>query len=152
MEITMRGVIGVLLVSVTALVAGFIGYQAGVSSSVASSVAASAGTVVYHAAWGFGVPWLGFLFFPFFLFLLFGLFAFAFGGRRRWGAGPGGPGWGYGNGGYPGRDDPRYRWVADAHRRLHDDEAASGTTQAATQRTAAHGTPPAPPTDRPQAG
>ena len=130
----MRALLGVLLVGVTALVAGAIGYQVGVSSAVATT-AATAGTVVYHAGWGFGFPFFGFLLFPFFLFLLFGLFAFVFGGRRRWGGGPGGPGWGYGGHGYTGNpDDPRYRWVADAHRKLHEDEAAGRTP-----------TPPAPP-------
>ena len=130
----MRALLGVLLVTATALVAGAIGYPVGISSAVAQS-AATAGTVVYHASWGF--PWFGFLFFPFFLFLLFGLFAFAFGGRRRWGGGPGGPGWGgygYGTGSTGNPDDPRYRWVADAHRKLHEDEAAGRTP-----------TPPAPP-------
>ena len=86
----MRALFGVILVGITALIAGAIGYQAGISSTVASA-AATSGTVVYHAGWGFGFPWFGFLLFPFFLFLCFGLFAFAFGGRRRWG---GGPGWG----------------------------------------------------------
>lgn len=126
----MRALFGVILVGVTALVAGAIGYQAGISSAVATSAAAS-GTVVYHAGWGFGFPWFGFLLFPFFLFLLFGLFAFAFGGRRRWG---GGPGWGDGPRGWSGPDDPRYRYIADAHRRLHEDEAAraAGTTSAGT--------------------
>jgi hypothetical protein len=138
----MRGLLGVLLVGVTALIAGAIGYQVGVSSAVASTAAAG-GTVVYHAAWGFGFPFFGFLLFPFFLFLLFGLFAFAFGGRRRWGGGPGGPGWGYGHGYTPGPDDPRYRWVADAHRRLHEDEAAGRTPGS---------TPPAPPAGGSQAG
>ena len=133
----MRVLWAIILVTFSAIVAGAIGYQVGVSQAIATSTAAAGGTVVYHAAWGFGFPWLGFLFFPFFLFLLFGLFAVAFGGRRRWG---GGPGWGYGPGGYGGGsftsnpDDPRYRWVADAHRRLHDDEAAGRTP-----------TPPAPP-------
>jgi len=135
----MRGLLGVLIVTVTALVAGIIGYQVGVSSAVATT-AATSGTVVYHAAWGFGFPWFGFLLFPFFLFCIFGLFAFAFGGRRRWG---GGPGWGggYGPSGYTGTpDDPRYRWVADTHRKLHEDDAAGRT-------------PPTPPTDdRPAAG
>ncbi len=129
----MRVLWAIILVTFSAIVAGAIGYQVGVSSAVATTAAAG-GTVVYHAAWGFGFPWLGFLFFPFFLFLLFGLFAFAFGGRRRWGGGPGGPGWGYGSGYTPSPDDPRYRWVADAHRRLHEDEAAGRTP-----------TPPAPP-------
>ena len=126
----MRALLGVLLVTVTALVAGTIGYQVGVSSAVAQA-ATTAGTVVYHAGWGIGFPWFGFLFFPFFLFLLFGFFAFAFGGRRRWG---GGPGWGGGYGYTGNPDDPRYRWVADAHRKLHEDEAAGRTP-----------TPPAPP-------
>jgi hypothetical protein len=122
----MRALFGVIFVGITALVAGAIGYQAGITSAVATSAAAS-GTVVYHAGWGFGFPWFGFLLFPFFLFLLFGLFAFAFGGRRRWG---GGPGWGYGPRGWTGGpDDPRYRSIADAHRRLHEDEArAAGTS------------------------
>jgi len=132
----MRGLLGVLLVGATALIAGAIGYQVGVSSAVATTAAAG-GTVVYHAAWGFGFPWFGFLLFPFFLFLCFGLFAFAFGGRRRWGGGPGGPGWGY-HGGYPSQDDPRYRYIADAHRRLHEDEAAGRTPNGPT--------PPAAPT------
>ncbi len=137
----MRGLLGTLLVGVTALIAGAIGYQVGVSHAVATT-AATSGTVVYHAGWGFGFPWLGFLFFPFFLFLLFGLFAFAFGGRRRggggsgWGSGP----WGYGTGGYtPTPDDPRYRWVADAHRRLHEDEAAGRTSPPAPPAGAAAG-------------
>jgi hypothetical protein len=132
----MRALLGVLLVGATALIAGAIGYQVGVSSAVATTAAAG-GTVVYHAAWGFGFPWFGFLFFPLCFFLFFGLIAFAFGGRRRWGGGPGGPGWGYGNGYTPSPDDPRYRYIADAHRRLHEDEAAG--------RTPSGPTPPAPP-------
>ena len=100
----MRALFGVILVGFTALIAGAIGYQAGISSNVATA-AATSGTVVYHAGWGFGFPWFGFLLFPFFLFLFFGLFAFAFGGRRR---GPWGPGSG------PGRWGP---WDADRQRR-----------------------------------
>jgi hypothetical protein len=131
----MRALFGVIIVGLTAVVAGFIGYQAGISSAVATT-AATSGTVVYHAGWGFGFPWFGFLLFPFFLFLCFGLFAFAFGGRRRWG---GGPGWGYGPQGYTGNpDDPRRQWIADAHRRLHEEEAARGTAAAPSA-----GTPPA---------
>ena len=145
----MRALFGVILVGITALVAGAIGYQAGISSAVATT-AATTGTVVYHAGWGFGFPWFGFLLFPFFLFLLFGLFAFAFGGRRRWG---GGPGWGYGPHGYTGStDDPRYRYIADAHRRLHEDEAsrASGTSATSTPPSAPEPGPLDPP--RPTAG
>ena len=54
----MRALFGVILVGITALVAGAIGYQAGISSAVATSAAAS-GTVVYHAGWGFGFPGFG---------------------------------------------------------------------------------------------
>src|SRR5689334_4060835 len=43
----MRALFGVLLVGVTALVAGAIGYQAGLSSALATT-AATTGTVVYH--------------------------------------------------------------------------------------------------------
>ena len=143
----MRALFGVILVGFTALIAGAIGYQAGISSAVATT-AATSGTVVYHAAWGFGFPWFGFLLFPFFLFLCFGLFAFAFGGRRRWG---GGPGWGYGPHGSIGNpDDPRRQWIADAHRRLHEEEArAAGSTPGT-----APGTQPPSPLDppRPTAG
>ena len=115
----MRALFGIIVVGITALVAGAIGYQVGISSAVATSAAAS-GTVVYHAGMGFGFPWFGFLLFPFFLFLLFGLFAFAFGGRRR---GPWGPGYGPGRWGpWDAADggDPRRQWVADVHRRLHE--------------------------------
>jgi hypothetical protein len=129
----MRALLGVLVVGATALIAGAIGYQAGVSSAVATT-AATGGTVVYHAAWGFGFPWFGLFLFPLCFFLFFGLIAFAFGGRRRWGYGNGGPGWGW-NGGYPSQDDPRYRYIADAHRRLHEDDAGRSGQQ----------TPPAPP-------
>ena len=132
----MRALFGVLLFGLTALIAGVIGFQAGISSNMASA-AATGGTVVYHAGWGFGFPWFGFLLFPFFLFLCFGLFAFAFGGRRRWG---GGPGWGYGPHGDPGkpgrpplsldrrRPSPAPRGGGPERRR----DAASGTPRASS--------------------
>ncbi len=136
----MRALFGVILVGLTALIAGAIGYQAGISSTVATA-AATSGTVVYHAGWGFGFPWFGFLLFPFFLFLFFGLFAFAFGGRRR---GPWGPGSGPGRWGpWDATDsgDPRRQWVADAHRRLHEEEARNA---GATTGSAAGTQPPSP--------
>ncbi len=143
----MRALFGVILVGFTALIAGAIGYQAGISSTVATA-AATSGTVVYHAGWGFGFPWFGFLLFPFFLFLCFGLFAFAFGGRRRWG---GGPGWGYGPHGYTGNpDDPRRQWIADAHRRLHEEEARTAGTSSGAATDAQPPSPLDPP--RPTAG
>ena len=55
---------------------------------------------------------------------------FAIGGRRRaWARGPmGGPGlWG-GNGPWGPDGDPRRAWMADAHRRLHEEEASAAGT------------------------
>jgi hypothetical protein len=121
----MRALFGVLLVGLTALVAGFLGFQAG----IASNIGTAGGTVVV----GGWFPGFGFLFFPFFFLLFIGFLAFAFGGRRRhraWGAGHGDPA---GRGPWsaapwPGQDDPRYQWVAEAHRRLHADEAGLAST------------------------
>lgn len=133
----MRGLIGVLFTGVVALVAGAIGFQAGIASNIGA-----AGGAVYL---GGGIPGLGFLFFLFFLFFI-GFLLFAIGGRRRtWAHGPmGGPGrWG-GYGSFE-DGDSRRQWVADAHRRLHEEESA------AAGATGAHPTAPAP-TDRPAAG
>ena len=131
----MRALFGVILVGFTALIAGAIGYQAGISSTVATA-AATSGTVVYHAGWGFGFPWFGFLLFPFCFFLFFGFMALLFGGRRRgWGPGYGSGRWG---GPWDATDsgDPRRQWVADAHRRLHEEEARNaGTTPVSTTST-----------------
>jgi hypothetical protein len=121
----MRGLIGVLFTGVVALVAGAIGFQAGIASNIGA-----AGGAVYL---GGGITGIGFL-------------LFAIGGRRRAGAhGPmGGPGRWAGHGSFD-DGDPRRQWVADAHRRLHEEETtAAGTTGAAT-------TTPTP-TDRPAAG
>ena len=145
----MRALFGVILVGFTALIAGAIGYQAGISSTVATA-AATSGTVVYHAGWGFGFPWFGFLLFPFFFLLFFGFLAFAFGGRRRgpWGSGYGPGRWGPWDATDSG--DPRRQWVADAHRRLHEEEARNAGTTSGS----AAGTQPASPFDppRPTAG
>jgi hypothetical protein len=106
----MRGYLTVLALAIVAVGAGLLGFQAG----VLSNIGASGGSVVWYAGGpGFG----GFLLF----FLFIALLLFAFGGRRRgpWG-GPGrwGPGYGPMSGG-----DPRREWIADAHRRLHEEEA-----------------------------
>jgi hypothetical protein len=114
----MRGLFTLIIATIAALVGGVIGFQLGVTSNIG----AAGGTVVWHAGFGF----FGF-FFPFLFFFLFiGLLFAAFGGRRRgWG---GGPSWGqgYGPSGY--QDDPRRQWIADAHRKLHEDEARTGGT------------------------
>jgi hypothetical protein len=122
----MRGLFGVLLLAFVAIVAGLIGYQAGISSN-----AVAAGTAVVVTG---GFPGFGFLFFLFFIGFLF----FAFAGRRRgpWGHGYGHGGWGGRMGGGPGgpggsggpgdSSDPRRQWVADIHRSLHAEDAAAG--------------------------
>lgn len=139
----MRGLIGVLFTGVVALVAGAIGFQAGIASNIGA-----AGGAVYL---GGGIPGLGFLFFLFCI----GFLLFAIGGRRRaWAHGPmGGPGRWAGHGSFE-DGDPRRQWVADAHRRLHEEEAtaatAAGTTGTAGTTGATTATPT--PTDRSAAG
>jgi hypothetical protein len=124
---------GVLLFGLTAIVAGLIGYQIGLTST-----AADAARVVYV---GGGFPGFGFLFFLFFVGLLF----FAFAGRRRaWGSGHGHWGAGYGRGpwggptGMTGPDassDPRRQWIADFHKRLHEAESKPGEPTGSTDPT-----------------
>lgn len=113
----MRGLFTLLIATVAALVGGIIGFQLGITSNIG----AAGGTVVWHA----GFPFFGWFIFPFFFFFLFiCIAAFAFGGRRRgWG---GGPGWGNGYGPMS-SDDPRRQWIVDAHRRLHEEDARTGT-------------------------
>jgi len=127
-----------LAILVTATIAALVGGIAGFQLGVASNIGAAGGTVVWHA--GFGGLWL---FFPFLFFLLFlGGLAFAFGGRRRGWGGPGwGPGYGHGPMGDPA--DPRRQWIADAHRRLHEEEAAkAGTAGSPSSGATGGGTPP----------
>ena len=120
------------------LVAGVIGYQAGVTATATGA----AGTVVVLG----GGPGIGT-----FLFLLFiGFLIFGGAKRRMWAHGHGGPdghrgfghfgpmGWGGGPTGSTGPtdpNDPRREWVAKMHRELHEAEAATGATPT--------GTPPA---------
>ena len=134
----MRGLIGVLFTGVVALVAGAIGFQAGIASNIGA-----AGGAVYL---GGGIPGFGFLFFV-------GFVLFAIGGRRHaWARGPmGGPGhWG-GHGSWGPDGDPRRAWVADAHRRLHEEEAAAAGTAGTPETTGTTTATPAP-TDRPAGG
>ena len=131
----MRGLLGVLFTGVVALVAGAIGFQAGIASNIGT-----AGGVVYL---GGGIPGLGFLFFLF----VIGFLLFAVGGKRHaWGHGPmAGPGsWG-GHGPWGTDGDPRRAWIADAHRRLHEEEAMGATGTTGPSGTGS-------PTDRPAAG
>ncbi len=129
----MRGFLGVLFLGLVALVAGLIGYNAGLTST-----AAAAGNVVYVTGGGFGG--FGLLFFLFFLFLIF-----SFAGRRRmWGGGHGywGPGYGRGPWGGPtgmtgpdASNDPRRQWIADFHKSLHEAEAKPGEPTSSTNAT-----------------
>jgi len=127
----MRVLLGAIVLGLTALTAGFIGFQAGIASNIGA-----AGGAVYLGGGGvpwFGFPWFGFLFF----FLFIGFLFFAFGGRRR---GPWGPYGGHGRMGYgPWGDDttagqfsgdPRRQWIADEHRRLHEAEARAAAGNA----------------------
>jgi hypothetical protein len=142
----MRALLGVIVLGLTALTAGFIGFQAGIASNIGA-----AGGAVYL---GGGVPWFGFPWFGFLFFFLFlGFLFFAFAGRRRGPWGPyGGPGRGYGPwGGDMSQGDPRRHWIADAHRRLHEEEARNASAQPPAPTQAPTGTDPFDPT-RPSAG
>ena len=135
----MRAFLVLLLTALVAVAAGIAGFQAGVASSLAAGTGGVPAIVYLGGGFHFG----GLLF----LLLLVGLILFAFGGRRRrWGGHEGrfGPMGGHG----PMSDgDPRRQWVAEAHRRLHEDEAARAaaapTTGSATPTGAAGGPPPA---------
>jgi hypothetical protein len=151
---TMRGFLGVLGVLFVGLLAGAIGFWAGVASGAGTVVAGSAAAPAY--IW-WGGPHLGGLVFGFlFLFLFIGLIAFAFGGRRRgpWGRGWYRGGWGYDPMANP--SDPRHQWIADAHRRLHEEDArragqangagrANGAGQATNPAQPGSDLPPTPP-------
>ena len=118
------GFLGILFLGLVAIVAGLVGYQAGLASN---AIAAGTAVVVTGEFPGFG----------FLVFLLFiGFLFFALAGRRRgtWGPGHGhgpwagrtGPGDFGGPGGPTDHSDPRRQWVADVHRTLHAEEAAAG--------------------------
>jgi hypothetical protein len=113
----MRALFGILLLVFTAVAAGIAGFQAGVASNVAA-----AGGVVWLGGW---FPGFGFLFFLLFIGFMF----FAFAGRR--GRGPWGMYPGRGPWGPPGEGDPRRQWIAEAHRRLHEEEAREASSPTA---------------------
>ena len=152
----MRGFLAFLFIAFVGLGAGALGYQAGTASVATTAAAACAGTVVYAGGWHLG--WLllfpfGLFLFPLFLITFFGFLSFVFGGhRRRWadhgqvgmhgGSGFGPRGFGPMGGHGPfGRDrfDARREWVAEAHRHLHEEEAAraAGSSPASTTSTSA---------------
>ncbi len=139
----MRGFLGILAVLFVALIGGAIGFQAGVVTNVGAGAATAAppGWV-----WWWGFPHFGgFLFGLLFLFLIIGLLSFAFGGRRRgpWARRAYRRGWGYDP-----MDDPfdsRRQWMADAHRRLHEEEAHRAAQPGQGSNGGSNQAPPAPP-------
>ena len=135
----MRLFLGFLFFGIVAIVAGTLGFQAG----VASSVAAGTGGVPPIVYLGGGFHFGGFLFFFLFFLLFVGLILFGFGARRRYWAGHDAMGRGpwYGGPGPMGDGDPRRQWIADAHRRLHEEEAARAAGTAGTSDGATGGTP-----------
>jgi len=115
------GFLGVLFLGLTALVAGIVGYQIGLTSQAAASGA----TVVVTG----GFPGLGILFFL----LFFGALFFIMAGRSRrmgrpeaWahGRGPWGGPWGSPTNGRS-ETDPRRAWIAEVHQRLHEEAAGA---------------------------
>ena len=141
----MRGFLAFLFLGLVALGAGAIGYNIGVSQAVTTTAAANGAAVVYGGGW----HWGGLLFLPFGFFLLpllfFGFIAFlsfVFGPRRHFGRGY----WGghdhvdgpMGFGPMGGRGwDSRREWIAEAHRRMHEEDAARGSSSG----TSSSGTP-----------
>ena len=109
-------------------------YQAGLAQGIIEAGRVPAGAAVGMAGYGFGwgfhpFGFLGLLFPLFFLFLLIGLIraAFGFGGRGR--------GWSHRHDGGSGDGtwhEERDRRMADMHRRLHEEEAARGSTPSGT--------------------
>ena len=101
-----------ILVIILALVVGAIGYQLGISQDLAALPAASGAPVAYYGrhmfGWGFGFPFLGFLFPLLFFFLFMSLIAGAVRGGRHWGGG-------YGH-------DWRRQRLEEIHRELHGEK------------------------------
>jgi hypothetical protein len=120
-------------------------YDAGVQQGIAQTASVPAGTLPY-AAYGYGFHggfgFLGLLFPLFFLFLIFGIARAAFrGGRGGWGHGYG-HGYGKWGPGGPGGSD-RDAWVADWHRRLHEDGGTTSPTGSGSQGSGPSGSGPA---------
>ena len=146
----MRGFLAFLFLGLVALGAAAAGYNVGLSQAGATAAAAGA-TVVYgapHFAWLWLFPF-GLLLFPLFLLAFFGFLGFVFGPRRRaWRGGWGRHGYDDGLAGFGpigGRWDARRQWIAEQHRRLHEEEARSAPAPGA-----ASGAPS--PSDGPSAG
>ena len=135
------GLIGLVLTAILLAVVGVIAYNVGWSDGVSTHLpAATNGGAVPayyygygpHWGWGAGFGIFGILWFLFVLFVIFAIFRFVFFGRRTWGGGGRGYGWGHGM--PQGIDERMQEW----HRRAHGEQPpaqGSGTT------------PPPPPPD-----
>ncbi len=132
----MRAALALLLTAGVAVGAASLGFSAGATSAAAS--AGATGPVVIGA----GIHLFGlFLFLPFLFFAFFAMMALIGGRRHRhhaWGmhGGFGPAGFGPGGFGPMGPKGPfadgRRAWVAEAHRRLHEEEAARAAGSAST--------------------
>ncbi len=105
-------------------------YDAGVAQGILDAGRVPAGQPVPGAyyGWGFhGFGFLGLIFPILFILLLIGIARAAFGRGRAWGP-VGRGGWGPGHGlGDPGSwKAERERYIADVHRRLHDEADQTG--------------------------
>ena len=147
----MRGFLAFLFLGLVALGAGAIGYNMGASQAVTAAAGAGA-PVVYAGGWHDGWFWFfpfGFLLFPLFLIAFFGFLGFVFGPRRRLGRG----GWGrYDHDRGPmGGWDSRRQWIAEQHRRLHEEEARTAASSSGAGSSGPAAGTPYPP-DGPKAG
>jgi hypothetical protein len=128
-------------------------YSAGVAQGIVDAGRVPAGAAVgmagYGYGWGFhGFGFLGLLFPLLFLFILFGIIRaiFGFGGRGRgWSHHHAGDSRGWdGKGGYGHESwrEERERRMAELHKRLHDEEAAGGSTAHPSGTTGSTGSTP----------
>jgi hypothetical protein len=146
----MRGFLAFLFLGLVALGAGAVGYNIGVSQAVTTTATAT-GAAVAYAGPHLGMFWFfpfGFLLFPLFLIAFFGFLGFVFGPRRRFGHGGWWGGREYGAGPMDfgpmgGRWDARRQWVADQHRRLHEEEARNAAPSSGTGTSTSSGGPTA---------
>lgn len=131
------GLLGLLVTVILLVVVGAVAYNIGWSDGVATHLPANApgGTVgpYYYGPhfWGPGFGLFGIFWFLLILFGIFWLFRLAFwgfAGRRMWGGGWYGRGYGPGAPGGPGHFGSFEERAQEWHRRQHGEQPPSGTT------------------------